>query len=131
MFQQTGWAAARNLCQIYAQTIGGQTGITIIQVTQVFNVMGSGGGYQLAASAFIAVLAEPEARTALFGVQGGVQMLGAAAGYVCEWEWDGLFAVAQPISADPLHSADKQAGDWHIDTSATSRLSKSPLASSC
>jgi hypothetical protein len=102
MFQQTGWAAARNLCQIYAQTIGGQTGITIIQVTQVFNVMGSGGGYQLAASAFIAVLAEPEARTALFGVQGGVQMLGAAAGYVCEWELDGLFAVAQQICAIPL-----------------------------
>jgi hypothetical protein len=99
MFQQTGWAAARNLCQIYAQTIGGQTGIAIIQVTQVFNVMGSGGGYQLAASAFIAVLAEPEARTALFGVQGGVQMLGAAAGYVCEWEPGDRFAVAQPICA--------------------------------
>lgn len=82
LFQQTGWAAARNLTQIYAQTLGGRLGVTIIQSTQVFNVMGSGGGYALAANAFIAVLAEPEERTALFGMLGGMQMLGSAAGFV-------------------------------------------------
>ncbi len=83
MFQQTAWAAMRNLCQIYAQTLGGATGIRIIQTTQLFNIMGSGGGYQLAANSFIAILAEPERRTSLFGVLGGMTMLGSSAGYTC------------------------------------------------
>ena len=84
MFQQTAWAAMRNLTQIYAQTIGGATGIRIIQVTQVFNIMGSGGGYQLAANSFIAFLAKPEERTSLFGILNGICMLGGAGGYTCE-----------------------------------------------
>ncbi|ORX38886.1 major facilitator superfamily domain-containing protein [Kockovaella imperatae] len=81
MFQQTAWAAMRNLTQIYAQTVGGATGIKIIQTTQLFNIMGSGGGYGLAANSFIAFLAEPEERTSQFGVLGGIMMLGAAGGY--------------------------------------------------
>jgi putative heme iron utilization protein len=84
MFQQTVWAAMRNLTQIYAQTIGGGTGIQIIQTTQFFNIMGSGGGYQLAANAFIAALATPEKRTSMFGVLGGIVMAGSSAGYTCE-----------------------------------------------
>ena len=85
MFQQTAWAAMRNLTQIYAQTVGGANGIHIIQVTQLFNIMGSAGGYQLAANSYIAVLADPEKRTSLFGVLSGMTMLGASAGYTCEW----------------------------------------------
>ncbi|ORY30171.1 major facilitator superfamily domain-containing protein [Naematelia encephala] len=82
MFQQTAWAAARNLTQIYAQTIGGRTGIIIIQVTQFFNILGSGGGSQLAGNSYIAALADPEKRTGLFGVLSGVNMFGNALGYV-------------------------------------------------
>lgn len=84
LFQQTGWAALRNLCQIYAMTVGGARGIRIIEVTQFFNVPGGGGGAQLAANAFIAILAAPEDRTALFGTLTGVGMFGAAIGFVGE-----------------------------------------------
>ncbi|KAK4686960.1 hypothetical protein P7C73_g3162, partial [Tremellales sp. Uapishka_1] len=81
MFQQTAWAAMRNLTQILALHVGGATGMRIIQSTQIFNIMGSGGGYQLAANAYIAVLAKPEDRTALFGVLNGIMMLGSSVGY--------------------------------------------------
>ena len=84
MFQQTAWAAMRNLCQIYAIYLGGGIGMHVIQITQLFNILGSGGGYQLAANSFVAILAEPSERTSLFGVLGGVAMLGSSAGYTCE-----------------------------------------------
>ena len=84
MFQQTAWAAMRNLTQIYAQTIGGATGVRIIQTTQFFNILGSGGGYQLAANSFVAILAAPDKRTAMFGVLSGCTMLGSSTGYTCE-----------------------------------------------
>ncbi|ORY30984.1 major facilitator superfamily domain-containing protein [Naematelia encephala] len=81
MFQQTAWAAMRNLCQIYAQTLGGQTGIRIIQVTQLFNIMGGAGGYQLAANNYLAILVPAAERTSGFGVLTGMTMLGSATGY--------------------------------------------------
>ena len=79
MFQQTAWAALRNLTQIWAQTVGGTRGILIIQITQFFNIMGSGGGYQLAGNSYIAALADPEDRTSMLS---GVTMLGGALGFV-------------------------------------------------
>lgn len=81
MFQQTAGAAMRNLTQIYAQTLGGATGIRVIQTTQLFNNLGSGRGYQLAANSFIALLAEPEKRTSYFGLLSGMAMLGSSTGY--------------------------------------------------
>ncbi|WVR04573.1 hypothetical protein IAU60_001580 [Kwoniella sp. DSM 27419] len=81
MFQQTFWAALRNLCQMYALGVGGNTGIKIIQITQAFNILGSGGGYQIASNVFIAALVEPEQRTSQFGVLTGFIMFGSSAGY--------------------------------------------------
>ncbi len=84
MSQQTVWASMRNITQIIALRIGGGVGKEIITVTQLFNILGSGGGYILAANAFIAVLVIPEQRTSQFGVLSGVGMLGNAAGYTCK-----------------------------------------------
>lgn len=84
MFQQTVWASMRNVCQIVALRLGAGVGKHIITVTQLFNVLGSGGGYLLAANAFVAALVEAEERTSQFGVLSGVGMLGNAAGYTCE-----------------------------------------------
>ncbi|WWD21424.1 hypothetical protein CI109_105909 [Kwoniella shandongensis] len=81
MFQQTFWAALRNLCQIYSFHVGGATGIRIIQVTQLFNVLGSAGGYQIASNVFVSFLAPPEERTSMFGVLTGIIMLGSSGGY--------------------------------------------------
>lgn len=81
MFQQTFWAALRNLCQIYAQLRGGRAGINITIVTQVFNVFGSGGGFQLCANSYISILAAEEERTAQFGILSGIFMLGSGIGF--------------------------------------------------
>lgn len=81
MFQQTFWAALRNLTQIYAQSVGGAAGMRIIQTTQLFNLLGSGGGFQLCANSFVAMLSGDEARTANFGILGGIFMLGSSIGY--------------------------------------------------
>lgn len=81
MFQQTFWAALRNLCQIYAQVQGGKRGIDITIATQVFNALGSGGGFQLCANSFISILAEESERTAQFGILSGVFMLGSGIGF--------------------------------------------------
>jgi fucose permease len=82
MFQQTIWAAFRNLCQIYAISVGGAFGVMLITTTQVINILGSGGGYQLAANNYVAALVDAEHRTGSFGVMSGFTMLGAALGFV-------------------------------------------------
>jgi MFS family permease len=84
MFQQTFWAALRSLTQIYALSVGGSFGIWMITITQTFNILGSGGGYELASMAYIAELCGQEERTGMFGVLLGIRMLGAAVGYICE-----------------------------------------------
>jgi hypothetical protein len=84
MTQQTFWAALRSLTQIYALSIGGKFGITMITITQTINVLGSGGGYELASMAYIAELCAAEERTGMFGMLLGVRMAGAALGYICK-----------------------------------------------
>lgn len=61
---------------MYALSIGGNTGMQIIQTTQLFNVLGSGGGYQIASNVFISTLVAAEERTSQFRVLTGVIMLG-------------------------------------------------------
>ncbi|OXM77049.1 hypothetical protein C364_05564 [Cryptococcus neoformans Bt63] len=98
MFQQTFWAALRNLTQIYAPSIGGATGMQIIQTTQLFNVLGSGGGYQIASNVFISTLVAAEERTSQFGVLTGIIMLGSSSGYTfggLAYKWFGLLAPFQ------------------------------------
>ncbi|KIR43128.1 hypothetical protein I307_04268 [Cryptococcus deuterogattii 99/473] len=98
MFQQTFWAALRNLTQMYALSIGGNTGMQIIQTTQLFNVLGSGGGYQIASNVFISTLVAAEERTSQFGVLTGVIMLGSSSGYTfggLAYNWFGLLAPFQ------------------------------------
>ncbi|RSH86522.1 uncharacterized protein EHS24_004787 [Apiotrichum porosum] len=81
MFQQTLWATLRNLTQIYAESKGGALGIKVITFTQVFNILGSGGGLQLCANSYVSMLSTDEERTANLGVTGGVVMLGAGIGF--------------------------------------------------
>lgn len=85
MFQQTIWASFRTLCQIYAVSIGGSYGVKVVSVTQVINILGSGGGYQLAANNFVAALVDAEHRTGSFGVMAGYCLFGQALGFVCEF----------------------------------------------
>lgn len=88
MFQQSFWLCFRNMCQMYAISHGGRRGINIIQSTQIFNVLGSAGGYQLAANSYVALLVDADRRTGMFGVLSGMVMLGNSAGYSREWQGD-------------------------------------------
>ncbi|WWC87011.1 uncharacterized protein L201_001894 [Kwoniella dendrophila CBS 6074] len=81
MFQQSFWATLRNLTQIYSLNQGGKLGITIIQSSQAFNILGSAGGYQIASNVYISMLVKPEERTKQFGVLAGIIMLGNSLGY--------------------------------------------------
>jgi len=90
MFQQTIWASFRTLCQIYALTVGGAFGVWFITITQVINVLGSGGGFGFAANSFTAALVEGEDRTGAFGIVQGFNMLGSAIGFVGEFSADCL-----------------------------------------
>ena len=105
MTQQTFWASLRSLTQIYALSIGGSFGITMITVTQIINILGSGGGYELASMAYIAELCVGEERTGMFGVLLGVRMLGAALGYICK------LTLSHPIGR-AIDPAIRRAGDW-------------------
>jgi MFS family permease len=107
MFQQTFWAALRSLTQIYALSIGGPVGIKSITATQALNVLGSGGGYELASMAYIAELCAPKKRTGMFGVLMGVRMLGAAVGYICK------SLLSHLGSTDEGKKANEQSVDWH------------------
>ena len=84
MFQQTFWAALRCLTQLYALSLGGASGIQMMTFTQTLNVLGSGGGYELASMAYVAELCSPKERTGMFGRLLGMRMLGAAVGYISE-----------------------------------------------
>ncbi|TXT04284.1 hypothetical protein VHUM_04171 [Vanrija humicola] len=98
LFQQTIWGAFRNLCQIYAISIGGSRGIWIIQFTQLFNLIGGAGGSQLAANAYIDALSSEEERTGNFGRISGVFMLGAGIGSTIGGlaeQWGGLIRPFQ------------------------------------
>lgn len=98
LFQQTIWGAFRNLCQIYAISIGGSRGIWIIQATQLFNLIGGAGGSQLAANAYIDALSSEEERTGNFGRISGVFMLGAGIGSTIGGlaeQWGGLIRPFQ------------------------------------
>lgn len=86
MAQQTFWASLRSLVQIHALGVGGAYGIKMVTITQAINILGSGGGYELASMAFIAELCGAEERTGMFGVLMGFRMAGAALGYICESE---------------------------------------------
>ncbi|KAL1405594.1 hypothetical protein Q8F55_009233 [Vanrija albida] len=96
--QQTFWGAARNLCQTWGQVVGGAAGIRIVTVSQIFNSMGSGGGYQLCANGFVSLLSSDEARTANFGVIQGVHMLGSAVGYTVGGTIERLLGPLAPFN---------------------------------
>ncbi|KAJ6467645.1 hypothetical protein C8R47DRAFT_1152300 [Mycena vitilis] len=83
IIHQTFWPALRNLTQMYAISVGGRLGISILQGTQLISILGGGQGYLLSVNSYMTEVVEPEERTAAFGVLAGVAMLGTANGYVC------------------------------------------------
>lgn len=104
MSQQTLWAAFRNVTQLYARvsslrtppplpradadpadlprppsvTLGGQAGVSIMQFTQLFNILGGAGGYLLCSNAYIGEIVSGEERTAAFGALQGYVMRACA-----------------------------------------------------
>lgn len=70
-----------NLCQQYAVYTGGQTGIYLLQYTQLITCFGGGSGYMLTANTYTAELVSAEERTSSFGRIQGAAMLGMGAAF--------------------------------------------------
>ncbi|KAH8203715.1 hypothetical protein TruAng_002128 [Truncatella angustata] len=68
--------------QATAIGIGGETGIILMQCSQVFGIIGGPAGYLLTLNTALAELVEPAKRTAAFGKLQGASMFGTALGFL-------------------------------------------------
>ncbi|KAL7809367.1 hypothetical protein V8C44DRAFT_350543 [Trichoderma aethiopicum] len=97
---QTLVPAIRVLAQIFGVIAGKQTGIMIIQATQLITIIGGPAGYILITNIFVSETVEPSRRTAVFGRLQGSIMLGQSVGYLV----GGMLGDAIDIRA-PFHLA--------------------------
>lgn len=79
---QIFWPAIRLLVQNIGVSKGSNTGILIVQTSQVITVVGGPNGYVLALNSFIADVVEHEGRTAALGRLQGCMLFGAAVGFL-------------------------------------------------
>ncbi|KAH6880391.1 hypothetical protein B0T10DRAFT_609499 [Thelonectria olida] len=79
---QTSVAAIRVATQILGVVAGKQTGMMIIQCTQLITIIGGPAGYILVVNIIAGEVTEPSKRTALFGKLQGAIMLGQGIGYL-------------------------------------------------
>jgi MFS family permease len=67
------------------------------QTTQLFNILGGGGGYLLCANAYVPELVAPAARTGAFGQQQGAVMLARAVGFTAGGLVADRFGISAPF----------------------------------
>ena len=79
---QVFFPALRLLIQNVGVEVWGNTGIVIVQLSQILTIIGGPSGYVLALNNFITEVVEYEARTAALGRLAGSMMSGAAFGFL-------------------------------------------------
>ncbi|CAK7229637.1 hypothetical protein SBRCBS47491_007318 [Sporothrix bragantina] len=94
---QTLVPAIRVAAQIVGVYAGGQTGIWIIQITQVITILGGPAGYILVVNTIAGEVVPPIERTALFGQLQGCLMLGVAIGFLLGGIVGDEFGVVRPF----------------------------------
>jgi hypothetical protein len=94
---QTFTPAIRLLIQTCGVTVGGRTGIIVMQSSQVVTIAGGPNGYMLALNAYVAAVLPSEARTAGLGQLQGCMMLGSAAGYLIGGLVAGVWGIKAPF----------------------------------
>lgn len=89
------WPALRLLVQNVGVETGAGLGIIIIQLSQVFNIVGGPAGYMLALNSFATEIVRPAERTSTIGRLNGCCMFGTALGYLVGGllgDWFGIIA---------------------------------------
>ena len=76
------WPAIRLLIQNVGVMAGAETGIIIIQCSQIITIIGGPAGYLLALNSFATEIVLPSERTATIGRMTGVAMFGTSIGYL-------------------------------------------------
>ncbi len=67
--------------QALSLVVGAREGIMMMQACQAITIMGGPAGYMLILNTIIAEITEPAARTGMFGILQGANMVGVALGY--------------------------------------------------
>lgn len=94
---QIFWPAVRVLVQNIGVSKGSNTGILILQASQIITVAGGPNGYVLALNSFIADVVEHEGRTGALGRLQGCMLFGAAVGFLIGGLIGEAFGIIAPF----------------------------------
>jgi MFS family permease len=91
------WPAARLAVQNVGVMTGGNTGILIVQASQVITIIGGPNGYVLALNSFITDVVKHEERTGAIGRLQGCMLVGAAVGFLIGGLIGDAFGILAPF----------------------------------
>lgn len=94
---QVFWPAVRLLVQNIGVMVGGETGITIIQCSQIMTIVGGPSGYLLSLNSFVAEVVEKKERTGALGRLQGCTMFGTSFGYLIGGILSDAFDITFPF----------------------------------
>ncbi|KAF2818507.1 MFS general substrate transporter [Ophiobolus disseminans] len=94
---QVFWPAVRVFFQIIGIMKGSNTGIAIVQASQILTVFGGPNGYVLCLNSFVADVVGHEARTGALGRLQGLMFIGAAIGFLIGGVVGDAFGVIEPF----------------------------------
>lgn len=94
---QIFWPAMRLLCQIIGIAKGSNTGIVIVQSSQVLTIIGGPNGYVLCLNSFVADVVGHEGRTGALGRLQGLMFIGAAVGFLVGGIVGDAFGIIEPF----------------------------------
>lgn len=112
---QTLVPAIRVLAQIFGVIAGKQTGIMIIQATQLITIIGGPAGYILITNIFVSETVEPSRRTAVFGRLQGSIMLGQSVGYLGMYAWNRFSIYTSIRTANSVHAMESRRDAWRCN----------------
>lgn len=91
------WPAARLAVQNIGVMMGGNTGILIVQCSQIITVVGGPNGYILALNSFVTDIVSHEGRTGAIGRLQGFMLIGAAVGFLAGGLLGDAFGIIAPF----------------------------------
>lgn len=94
---QVFWPAVRLAVQNIGVMSGGNTGIYIVQASQIITIVGGPNGYLLALNSFITEVVEHEQRTPSLGRLQGAMFFGTSIGYLIGGEISERFGIIWPF----------------------------------
>ena len=94
---QIFWPAVRLVMQNVGVTKGSNTGILILQSSQIITIIGGPNGYVLALNSFVADVVEHEGRTGALGRLQGCMLFGAAVGFLIGGLIGDAFGIVAPF----------------------------------